>query len=78
MVPWRMDKSALIDQLQQLEERISTGSVLISRERKRVIDLQRKGDDTAESMQLIIYLDEILMLQHIEKMKLQKEIAELS
>jgi len=71
-----MDKSALSDRLATIEDYISTGEVLNSRQRKLVIDLMRNNADTTDAMELIRYLDQIQFEHFAERIRLRKELAE--
>jgi hypothetical protein len=71
-----MDKSALSDRLTKIEEYLSTGQLLISRQRKLVIDLMRNNADITDSMELIQYLDQIQFEFYAERVRLRKELAE--
>ena len=71
-----MDRAALEDHLAAAERHLAEAECQVANQREHVAQLERDGQDTAQSIQLLAQFEEVLAMHIADCDRLRKELRD--
>ena len=76
-MPSVMGREGLLEHLAMSERHVATGTAIIEKQKRLILELERDGHDTSRSRDLLHQFEEIQQLHIADRARLVAELADL-